>query len=84
MFGALAEAIQSRLTLIAGVRDPVPGKSQTGVRIYNATDWSKSELDPGGVAVEDLTVGDLNGDGRPDIVAVGRATKNVKIYWNEK
>ena len=36
----------------------------------------------GGVAVEDLAVGDLNGDGKPDIVAVGRATKNVKIYWN--
>jgi hypothetical protein len=33
--------------------------------------------------VEDATVGDLNGDGKPDIVAVGRATKNVRIYWNE-
>jgi hypothetical protein len=28
-------------------------------------------------------VADLNGDGRPDLVAVGRATHNVKIYWNE-
>ena len=36
-----------------------------------------------GVAVEDLTVADLNGDGKPDIVACGRATKNVRIYWNE-
>jgi hypothetical protein len=34
------------------------------------------------VAVEDLAVGDLNGDGKLDVVAVGRATKNVRIYWN--
>ena len=35
------------------------------------------------MAVEDLTVADLNGDGRMDIIAVGRATKNLRIYWNE-
>ena len=33
---------------------------------------------------ESPTWGDLTGDGRPEIVAVGRATANVKIYWNEK
>ncbi len=46
--------------------------------------WQRTLLDPGGVAVEDLAAADLNGDGRIDLVAVGRATKNVKIYWNEK
>jgi hypothetical protein len=35
------------------------------------------------VAVEDLAVGDMNNDGRADIVAVGRATHNAKIYFNE-
>ena len=73
--------------LVIGVRDPLPGKAQSGVRVYKATDaagemWEKKELDPGGVAVEDLAVADLNGDGRPDIVAVGRKTGNVRIYWN--
>jgi len=40
-------------------------------------------VDDGGMAAEDLTVADLNGDGKPEIIAVGRATANVKIYWNE-
>ena len=25
---------------------------------------------------------DLDGDGKPEIIAAGRATKNVVIYWN--
>ena len=44
---------------------------------------SKVMIDEGGMATEDLTVADLNGDKQPDIVASGRATRNVKIYWNE-
>ncbi len=28
--------------------------------------------------------GDLNGDGKPDIIAAGRATKNLVVYWNER
>jgi hypothetical protein len=44
--------------------------------------WSKQIVDDG-VAVEDLVVDDLNGDGKPEIIAVGRATSNVRIYWNE-
>jgi hypothetical protein len=44
---------------------------------------SKMLVDDGGMDTEDLIVGDLNGDKRPDIVASGRATRNVKIYWNE-
>ncbi len=42
-----------------------------------------NQENPNGVAVEDLTVADLNGDGKPDIIAVGRATGNVRIYWNK-
>jgi hypothetical protein len=80
--------------LIAGVRDdpnPKAGDQFTerrGVRLYRCTDgkgekWERHILENGGVAVEDLTVGDLNGDGKPDIVAVGRATGNCRIYWNQ-
>jgi hypothetical protein len=78
--------------LVIGVRDN-PGKSdkfteKCGVRVYRATDgngakWQRQIIDNGGVAVEDLRVADLNGDGKADIVAVGRATKNIRVYWNE-
>jgi hypothetical protein len=74
--------------LIVGVRDD-GGKQRRGVRVYKCADergakWSRQLVDAGGVAVEDLAAADLNNDGRVDIVAVGRQTKNVRIYWNIK
>ena len=75
--------------LIIGVRDDLSDKAgeRCGVRIYKALDdkgakWERQIIDDGGVAVEDLAAADLDGDGRIDIVAVGRATHNVRIYWN--
>lgn len=84
--------------LVIGVRDNLSASSKCGVRIYDPSvpalassaqtsthnlQWSRQMVDPGSVAVEDLVAGDFNNDGKPDIVAVGRATHNVKIYWNE-
>jgi hypothetical protein len=75
--------------LVIGIRDNLGEERKCGVRIYDPQDaagqkWTRQFVDQGGVAIEDLAVGDLNGDGKADIVAVGRATKNVKIYWNGK
>ena len=82
--------------LVIGIRDNLSDTAKCGVRIFDPAHkpeaqargaaeltWSRQLLDPGSVAVEDLAAGDLNGDGKPDLVAVGRATHNVKIYWNE-
>jgi hypothetical protein len=74
--------------LIIGVRDNATDSARCGLRIYDPQDaaagkWKRALFEPGGVAIEDLTVEDLDGDGRRDIIAVGRATHNVRIYWNQ-
>jgi hypothetical protein len=75
--------------LIIGVRDDLSKEAgeRRGVRIYKALDkrgtkWQRHIIENGGVAVEDLAAADLHGDGKIDIVAVGRQTKNVRIYRN--
>jgi hypothetical protein len=62
-------------------------RGKPGVAVYfvnrDGALTSKMLVDDGGMDCEDLMVGDFNGDGKPDIVASGRATHNIKIYWNE-
>lgn len=63
------------------------GAPRPGLAIYavdrEGTLRAKTMVDDGGMATEDLIVGDFNGDKQPDIVASGRSTRNIKIYWNE-
>lgn len=75
--------------LIIGVRDNQSEEHRSGVRIYNPDDasgqsWTRTLLDPGAVAVEDLIAADINRDGQTDIIAVGRATHNAKLYLNRR
>ncbi len=64
-------------------------EGKTGVKVFTPMDkegktWRQSVVDEDGMACEDLCLADLNGNGKIDIIASGRATKNVKIYWNER
>ena len=67
--------------LVAGWRD----KSVAIVRYVIGVDGKPRERQvvDTAVAVEDLVVGDLNADGKPDIVAGGRSTGNIRLYLNE-
>jgi hypothetical protein len=72
--------------VVAGWRVP-NAANKTGIKLYvpkdkSNTSWDSFWIDENGMATEDLQVLDLNADGKPDIVAAGRATKNLKIYWN--
>jgi hypothetical protein len=74
--------------IVIGHREPGPGPVVgPGLYVFQArnnagTEWTKHVIDDGGVAVEDALAADFNGDGKPDLVAGGRATHNVKLYWN--
>ena len=73
--------------VVVGWREPDEQK-KTGIKIFvsqdaNGSSWKDFWVDDNGIACEDLQVADLDGDGKKDIVAAGRATHNLKIYWNK-
>lgn len=75
--------------VVAGWREPGGPDKKVGLRLYapandDGSQWKQlAVVDDNTMACEDMKVADLNGDGLPDLIASGRATKNVIIYWNE-
>jgi hypothetical protein len=71
--------------IVVGWRAMHP-RGRPGIKLFTPLDkdgknWRETILSNGEIAVEDIKVGDLNGDGRPDIVAAARQTKNLRILF---
>ena len=59
-----------------------------GIKLFtplnsDGTKWLETIVSNDEIAVEDLKAADLNGDGKVDIVAAARQTKNLVILFNE-
>ncbi len=72
--------------IVVGWRNP-DSDGKVGIRLFVPADgagtgWQEHLIDDNKMACEDLLVTDLNGDGRPDIIAAGRDTHNLIVYWN--
>ena len=82
--------------LIIGQRDPnkggAAGPRGPGVFVFDpkpgagpgSLSFERHTIDDGGVGCEDAMAADLDDDGRLDLIAGGRSTHNVKIYWNRR
>lgn len=72
--------------IVVGWRNP-NAEGKTGIRLYERQKkggWKMHLIDDNVMACEDLKVADLNQDGKPDIIAAGRASHNLIIYWNRR
>jgi hypothetical protein len=88
LLGGLANLTASDQIVLGWRGKPGVVGSPFGLAIWSpldpqGTQWRETVIDPDGMACEDLQLADLDGDGRLDIIAAGRATKNVKIYFNQ-
>jgi hypothetical protein len=72
--------------ILSGWRVP-NAAGDVGIKLYFPQDTFENLkaywIDQNGMATEDMQVADLDGDGKPDIIASGRSTHNLKIYWNK-
>jgi hypothetical protein len=86
--GDLLKLGPARQQVIAGWRE-ADKDGKVGVKLYVPTtddshgEWQTHLIDDNGMACEDLKLADLDGDGAPDLIASGRASKNLVIYWNK-
>jgi hypothetical protein len=73
--------------IVVGWRAMAHPEAKVGIKLFapdeKAEKWSQHVIDDNTMACEDLILADLDGDKKLEIIASGRRTKNVKVYWNE-
>jgi FG-GAP-like repeat len=73
--------------IVAGWRNP-NNQSKVGIKLFvpdkDGKNWQEYTIDDNTMACEDLQIIDLDNDGDLDIVASGRATNNLVVYWNKR
>ncbi len=74
--------------IVVGWRGSAQKPRPVGIKLFTALDaqgeqWREDFVDDNGMACEDLVLADLNGDGKLDVVASGRSTHNLRVYFNE-
>lgn len=73
--------------IVVGWRAMQNKLARVGIKMFvpdeKAEKWRQHLIDDNTMSCEDLVLADLNADGRLDIIASGRRTRNVIIYWNE-
>lgn len=72
--------------VVAGWRKPDANR-KVGIKLYTPNDefgsiWTAHVIDDNHMACEDLKLADLDGDGKLDIIASGRDSHNLIVYWN--
>ena len=72
----------------SGPKGPGTTPPSPGIKFFTPLDetgskWRETVVSGDEVAVEDIRAADLNGDGRADIVAAARQTKNLKIFFSK-
>jgi hypothetical protein len=88
LLGGLAHLTASDQIVVGWRGKPGAPNSTIGLALWTPLDakgerWRETVIDPDGMACEDLMLADLDGNGQLDIVAAGRATKNLKVYFNQ-
>src|SRR3546814_13268315 len=69
--------------IVAGWRNPNQA-GKVGIKLWQSENgnWKAYTIADNQMAYEDLTVADLNGDGRPEHIAAVRAPRHLILYSN--
>ncbi|MEM7383461.1 MAG: VCBS repeat-containing protein [Verrucomicrobiota bacterium] len=77
---------RSRAEIVVGWRK-ADRQGKVGIELFYRKDyrraWEHHRIDDNTMACEDLKILDLDDDGKAEIIACGRGTQNVVIYWNK-